>query len=89
MKTRSSILGLILVAGVLGCGGDPEPGISCASSDECGTLTCFCPVEGVPGTCSEECTDDADCAGFGSGYTCVEFGAEGVCGPHMICLRAN
>jgi hypothetical protein len=94
MKTFLLMLMLIftlaLAVGGLGCGSsDPEPGTSCASSDECGTLTCYCPLDPVPGTCSKECSTDADCAALGEGQKCVDFGSEGTCGPFKICLRSN
>jgi len=81
---------LALIAGVSGCGSDPEPGSDCTTADDCGTLSCFCPKDPVPGTCSKACSTDSDCASLGSGYTCRDFGTAATCGGALkICLAGG
>jgi hypothetical protein len=82
MRFTPLVLAIALLAA---CSSDPEPGESCTTDDDCGSLDCHCVVEdgAVPGVCSETCTDDADCATLGDGYSCsVDF-----CTNVSVCLR--
>ena len=75
---------LVLCVLMAACGGDPEPGESCQSDDECGSLFCVCQGPGeIPGVCTPRCTEDEQCASYGEGYTCViDF-----CTGQNACLR--
>jgi hypothetical protein len=80
---------LAVVCGGLGaCGDDkPEAGSDCKTDKDCGSMSCFCANDPVPGTCSIRCRNNSDCASLGSGYSCGEFGDGVLCSTVNICLR--
>jgi hypothetical protein len=88
---RPGMVVLAVAFGCIGaCGGGVEPGSDCAKSSDCGSLTCYCAADPVPGTCSASCTTDADCSRFGSDYTCRDFGNGVTCDKSLkICLRGG
>ncbi len=71
MTHRNIVLAALLTL-IWGCGDDGgEVGESCEETADCaGGLLCLCATGPIPGTCSETCSDDSDCAEHGSAARC-------------------